>query len=88
MTKVIEAIYSNGHLEPVEPLDLKENQRVTLTLQTHESHDPAKRKEKVGDPTSGDRRAARQRLVDFLTGSPLHIQGPLPSREELYDDRV
>ncbi|MBK8268031.1 MAG: antitoxin family protein [Planctomycetes bacterium] len=27
MTKVVEAIYTNGHLEPVEPLDLKENQR-------------------------------------------------------------
>jgi len=32
MTKSLEAIYQGGVLRPVEPLDLKENQRVTVTV--------------------------------------------------------
>lgn len=32
MTKSLEAIYQGGVLRPVEPLDLKENQRVRVTV--------------------------------------------------------
>lgn len=32
MSKQIEAIYENGVLHPLEPLDLDEHQRVTITI--------------------------------------------------------
>ena len=32
MSKQIEAIYENGVLRPLEPLDLDESQRVTITI--------------------------------------------------------
>ena len=32
MSKLIEAIYENGVLRPLEPLDLEEHQRVTITI--------------------------------------------------------
>jgi predicted DNA-binding antitoxin AbrB/MazE fold protein len=34
MTKQIEAVYENGVLRPDEPLDLKPNTRVRVTIQT------------------------------------------------------
>ena len=32
MTKTLSAVYENGVLRPSEPLDLKESQRVTVTI--------------------------------------------------------
>jgi len=76
MTKTFEAIVANGVLKPTEPVELPENQRLRVTV------------EDVVAPSSADQRAARQRLVEFLRRSPLHIEGRLPTREQLYDDRV
>ena len=38
MTKTLQAVYENGVLRPLEPLPLKEHQRVTVTVS-----DPAER---------------------------------------------
>lgn len=76
MTRTFDAIVTNGLLRPTERVELPENQRLRVTV------------EEVAAQPSTDRRAARQRLVEFLRRFPLHIRGPLPTREELYDDRV
>lgn len=73
MTKVVEAIYTNGRLELVEPLDLPENQRVTLTVQTSERPDPAKR------------RAAYQRLLAGIEEMNFRSTGLYPTRDELHE---
>ena len=75
MTRVVEAIYTNGHLEPVEPLDLHENQRVTLTVQTSDQPDPVKRK------------AAFERLLKGIEEMNFRSTGPYPSRDELHERR-
>lgn len=75
MMKTFDAVVTNGLLKPAEPVDLPENQRLRVTV------------EEVASQRNGDR-AARERLVEFLRRYPLHIRGPLPTREELYDNRV
>ncbi len=37
MTITVEAVYENGVLKPTEPLPLKEQERVHLTVETHRS---------------------------------------------------
>jgi predicted DNA-binding antitoxin AbrB/MazE fold protein len=32
MTRIVEAVYEHGILRPLEPLDLPENERVTVTI--------------------------------------------------------
>jgi len=73
MTKVVEAIYSHGVLEPLEALELPDKQRVRLTVESI-------------DGTSGEQRqAALQRFLEHIKRSNFRIQGRLPSRDELYD---
>ena len=73
MTKVVEAIYSHGVLEPLESLGFPEKQRVRLTIEPI-------------DGTGGEQRqAALQRFLDHIKRSNFRIQGRLPSRDELYD---
>lgn len=40
MDKIIEAVYRNGVLEPLEPLDLPEDQHVTITIHLPASEEP------------------------------------------------
>ena len=42
MTKIIDAIYENGVLRPLEPVDIKEHTRVRITLEVD-----AERKKKI-----------------------------------------
>lgn len=73
MTKVVEAIYLHGVLEPLESLGYPEHQRVRLTIEPI-------------DGTNGEaRQAALQRFLDHVKRSNFRIQGRLPSRDELYD---
>ena len=73
MTKVIEAIYSDGVLKPVEALELPDDQRVRLTV----------------EPIDGDqnlnREEAKKRLIERLKHSELRLTGPLPTRDELHE---
>jgi predicted DNA-binding antitoxin AbrB/MazE fold protein len=73
VTKTIEAIYEDGVLTPLEPLELPERQRVRVTV------------EPVATITQDDRAAARRALVDRLKRSTLSYGGPLPTRDELHE---
>ena len=73
MTKVVEAIYSDGVLEPLESLGLAEKQRVRVTI------------EPIDGTSEEQRQAALQRLFDHIDRSSFRIQGRLPTRDELYD---
>ncbi len=73
MTRVVEAIYTNGHLEPLEQLDLAERERVTLVVQTQ--------------PDPSQREAALARLFELMDRTNLRLSTPLPSRDELHERR-
>lgn len=73
MTKVIEAIYSNGVLTPVEALGLPEQQRVRLTVETIDAGEDV------------DRAGALNQLIEGLKRSKLRLHGSLPTRDELHD---
>src|ERR1700726_4173265 len=74
MTKVTEAVYSQGVLKPVEDLGLHEDQRVRLIVETVD--------DKVANRDSG---AALARLKAGIAKMQFFSQGPLTSREELHD---
>lgn len=72
MTRVTEAVYSQGVLKPAEDLGLREEQRVRLIVETV-------------DETPKDRAEALARLKAGIAKMQFFSQGPLPSREELHD---
>lgn len=76
MTRVIEAVYSNGVLTPAEKLGLREHERVRITV---ESIEPA--------PVNGDRAAAVQQFKSGAAGSRLRSEGSFPTRDELHERR-
>lgn len=73
MTKPIEAIYANGSFQPVEELDLPDQQRVRLTVQV----------------IPGDKERARgeafRRVRERVARSNFSYGGPLPTRDELHE---
>jgi predicted DNA-binding antitoxin AbrB/MazE fold protein len=73
MTKVIEAIYSHGVLEPLEALQLAEKQRVRLTI------------EPINGELTEDQARAMDELMQRLQRSTLSFGGPYPSRDELHE---
>lgn len=72
MTKVTEAIFSGGVLRPVEPLLLREQERVRLTVESIEL-------------ASNGREAAIHRIVAGFDKLKLRIDGKLPTRDELHE---
>ena len=75
MTRVIEAIYCDGVLQPVESLELPDQQRVRLTI------------EPINTPSDEERRAAVQKLFEEIDEMDFRLTGPLPTREELHERR-
>ena len=75
MTQVVEAIYSGGHLEPLEPLNLSEKQRVRIIV------------EPVDWPVPAQREAALKRLQERIDKSEFFLNGALPTRDELHERR-
>ena len=73
MTKVVEAIYSNGVLTPVETLELAEQQRVRITVESLER------------PSPSEREAAMKRFRERTENSDFRLNGPLPTRDELHE---
>jgi predicted DNA-binding antitoxin AbrB/MazE fold protein len=73
MPQVTEAIYRNGHLEPLSPLDLPDQERVTVIVQTHERPDVAARE------------AALQRLLAGIDQMNFRSTGSYPTRDELHE---
>jgi predicted DNA-binding antitoxin AbrB/MazE fold protein len=73
MTQVIEAIFSQGVLKPLDPLELFEDQRVRVTV------------EPVMSLAAHDREAAIKRWKEGIASMNFRLTGPLPSRDELHD---
>jgi predicted DNA-binding antitoxin AbrB/MazE fold protein len=72
MIRTTEAIFADGVLTPLEPLNLREQQRVRITVQEVEAQ-PA------------DRAAAIQRMVEGFEKLRLRTNGRMPTREELHE---
>jgi predicted DNA-binding antitoxin AbrB/MazE fold protein len=72
MTQTTEAIYANGVLKPTRDLDLREQQRVRVIVET------------IEDGTA-DRAAAVARLRAGIDRMQFFSNGRLPTRDELHD---
>lgn len=73
MTKVVEAIYTHGVLEPLESLDLLEKQRVRLIVQS------------IDGTVASDRQEGMRRLREGIASMNFRSSGPYPTRDELHD---
>lgn len=73
MHQKIDAIFQNGALRPISPLDLKEDLRVRLVIDS----------EDYGIQMTRDE--ALQRLFYDISKVGLDAGGCLPTREELHD---
>lgn len=73
MTKIVEAIYAHGVLEPVERLDLPEKQRVRLIV------------EPIDGAPASDREASFARFLKGVESMNFRSTGPYPTRDELHD---
>ena len=74
MTRLTEAVYTNGVLKPEEELGLREAQRVRLIVEPLDD-----------DADRGDRPAALERLLAGIEGMRFFSRDRLPSRDELHD---
>lgn len=74
MTKVTDAVYSEGVLKPAESLGLREGQRVRVIVETI-------------DENTEERSAALARLKAGIANMQFFSEGPLPSRDKLHDRR-
>ena len=72
MAQIREAIYARGVLKPVEPLDLRENQRVRIIIEPLEE-------------SREDRTVALERLKAGVASMRFFSAGRLSSREERHD---
>ncbi|MBZ5560591.1 MAG: antitoxin family protein [Acidobacteriia bacterium] len=72
MAQVSEAIYARGVLTPVEPLDIRENQRVRIIVEPL-------------DISREDRAVALARLKAGIATMRFFSAGRLSSREERHD---
>ena len=78
MIRITEAIFADGVLKPVEPLNLREQQRVRITVE--EVARPPQ-------PSDADRAAAKQRFLAGVRKSRFRSSGPYPTRDELHERR-
>jgi predicted DNA-binding antitoxin AbrB/MazE fold protein len=72
MTQITEAIYTHGVLKPTGALDLHEDQRVRVIVESL-------------DQPPEDRAAALIRLKTGIAGMQFFSDGRLPARAELHD---
>ena len=73
MTHITEAIYTQGVLKPVGPLNLPDQQRVRLVV------------EPINGNSVAERTAAVERLRQGIAQMNFRLRSPLPSRGELHD---
>ncbi len=73
MVRIIEAIYAEGVLHPVDELKLPEQQRVRLLVEPLDGASPA------------DRATALGKLLAHIERDSFSFPGPLPTRDELHD---
>ena len=74
MAHFIEAVYTNGVLNPKEELGLREAQHVRLIVEPLDD-----------DADRVDRPAALRRLLAGIEGMRFSSRGRLPSRDDLHD---
>jgi predicted DNA-binding antitoxin AbrB/MazE fold protein len=74
MTRITEAMYRNGVLEPIDALDLREGQRVRVIV------------EPLADQRQ-DRAMALARLTAGIDSMQFFSNGRLPARADLHDRR-
>jgi len=84
MTQVIEAIYKDGVLRPLELVDLADNQRVRVTIEQFNGTAQAL---PDMETTVAGREAALQELFEEIEHMKFHLAGPLPTRDELHERR-
>jgi predicted DNA-binding antitoxin AbrB/MazE fold protein len=72
MTQTTEAIYTNGVLKPTGDLDLREQHRVRVIVETI-------------DDAADDRAAAVARLKAGIDSMQFFSNGRLPTRDDLHD---
>lgn len=73
MTKVVEAIYSDGVFAPLDSLNLPDKQRVRLIVQTPDVLEPS------------DRKAALDELFAEIDRMDLYLRVRIPTRDELHE---
>ncbi len=73
MVQITDAIYSQGVLKPVDPLNLVDNERVRLIVQP------------IRGLSTEERHAALSRLFAGMDSMDFYLTGALPSREELHE---
>ena len=85
MTRNVEAVYEHGILRPLEPLDLAENERVTVTIQDHLEAANGAPSPAVPDVALSDEDF--NRLLDELASGPAlpHLPADF-SRADVYLD--
>ncbi|MFG0283191.1 MAG: antitoxin family protein [Phycisphaerales bacterium JB039] len=76
MVRIIEAVFTDGVLKPVDPLPLREQQRVRLTVEEMAPE---------AATTNGDRQAAVAQFLDGVKRSRFRSTGPYPTRDELHE---
>jgi predicted DNA-binding antitoxin AbrB/MazE fold protein len=86
MTKVVEAIYSRGVLQPLENLDLPERQRVELTVRPIDgtAQAPPNVSPQMA-PTAQELEAALDELFAEIDRMDLRLRVRMPTRDELYE---
>jgi len=75
MVRTTEAIFTNGVLKPTEPLNLREQERVRITV------------EQLPEPTEEERARALRRFFEAADRSGFRSTGPYPTRDELHERR-
>lgn len=74
----VEAIFQNGVFKPVSPPELREGERVHLTVERVAQGD-------IAEIEAVARGAALSRLRAGIDSMSFRSSGPLPSRDELHD---
>ena len=74
----VEAIFQNGVFKPMSPPELREGERVYLTVERVAQAEPA-------EIEAAARGAALNRLRAGIDSMNFCSSGPLPSRDELHD---
>lgn len=82
MTKIVEAIFSHGVLEPLEALELPERQRVELTVRTVDGVAPTGSTLLDQAPSAQEREAALAELFAEIDRMNLHLRVRMPTRDE------
>jgi predicted DNA-binding antitoxin AbrB/MazE fold protein len=85
MTRIVEAIYEDGVLKPVEALDLQEHSHVRATVESISARDQSPNDTPELVQTEEEREALLAELFEEIDRANLHLGWRIPAREELYD---